>query len=144
MRNTTSSIDGGLGQPKTPYWGRNGKKVRKKKKNSDNFDDDSNFMDVVETWLYDGDSLLADVPLNEVSYKKYSKDKTKTDRKKINDSVSEISKDLRKIEQIVNNANKLRKDKNIDVKFWKRTQEQINSIDARFGKLSFELKKLMR
>lgn len=144
MSNTTSSIDGGLGQPKTPHWGKKGKKVKKKKANTDNYDDESNFLDVVESWMYGKNSLLGESSLNEVSYKKYSKDTSKTDRRKINDSISEISKDLRKIEQVVKNANRLRKEKNIDVKFWKKTQKQINSIDERFSKLSFELKKLMR
>lgn len=144
MSNTTSSMDGGLGQPKTPHWGRKGKKVKKKKKNTDNYDEQSNFMDVIESWLYGDGSLLGDVQLNEVSYKSYSKDTSKSDRKKINDSISEISKDLRRIEQIVKNANRLRKEKKLDVKFWKRTQKQINSIDERFAKLSFEMKKLMR
>ena len=137
-------MDGGLGQPKTPHWGRKGKKVKKKKKNIDNYDEQSNFMDVIESWLYGDGSLLGDVQLNEVSYKSYSKDTSKSDRKKINDSISEISKDLRRIEQIVKNANRLRKEKKLDVKFWKRTQKQINSIDERFAKLSFEMKKLMR
>lgn len=137
-------MDGGLGQPKTPHWGRKGKKVKKKKKNTDNYDEQSNFMDVIESWLYGDGSLLGDVQLNEVSYKSYSKDTSKSDRKKINDSISEISKDLRRIEQIVKNANRLRKEKKLDVKFWKRTQKQINSIDERFAKLSFEMKKLMR
>ena len=144
MSNTTSSIDGGLGQPKTPHWGKKGKKVKKKKANVDNYDDESNFLDVVESWICGANSILGETRLNEVSYKKYSKDTSKTDRRKINDSISEISNDLRKIEQVVKNANKLRKEKNIDVKFWKKTQKQINSIDERFSKLSFELKKLMR
>ena len=136
--NNTSSIDGGLGQPKSPYWGKKGKRKKtKKKKNTDNFDDESKFMDVVESWVdYE--------VLNEVSYKSYSKDSSKTDKKKLNDSISEISRDLRKIEQIVKNANRLRKEKSLDVKYWKRTKKQIDSIDDRFTKLSFELKKLMR
>lgn len=133
--NTTSNLDGGLGQPQTPF------AFRKDEKDPD---DDSYSEPVHETDILfkkfesNYKKMSAKIAaLNEVNYKDFKADDSKTERQKINSNVLEISKKLREVEQMINHARKLKTESGADQNvFWKGTLSSFLQIKERLNRLS--------
>ena len=131
--NTTSNLDGGMGQPQTPY------AFRKKEKQ---VDDVSYSVPVTEHFF----KKLSDTyiklheriqDLNEVSYNDYKVDDSKTERQKINSNILEINKKLREVEQMLNHAQKLKLETGSDqTVFWKGTRGSFLKIKERLTRLN--------
>ena len=110
--NTTSNLDGGLGQPKTPFAFR-----KKVKKPSDP--------------IYD---------VNEVAYKDWVSDESSTSKQKINKEISEVSKKLFEIDRMITRATKLKTEIGSENIFWKDTYSKFNKINERLLKISSKLR----
>lgn len=111
--NSTSNLDGGLGQPKTPFAFR-----KKVKKPCDP--------------IYD---------VNEVAYKDWASDESLTSKQKINKEISEVSKKLFEIDRMITRSKKLKTEIGADENiFWKDTYSKFNKINERLLKISSKLR----
>ena len=139
--NTTSNLDGGQGQPNTPY--AFGKKVRDP-------DDDSYSepVNTTERFFIKIDDIYNRLnekvqSLNELNYKDYKRDDTRSERQKINANISEINKKLREVEQMINHASKLKVESGSDqTVFWKGTLGNFSKINERLIRLSNKIREM--
>ena len=75
--------------------------------------------------------------INEISYNDYRDDHSKSERQKINDSILEINKRLREVEQMINHASKLKNEAGHSNEiFWKRTGNSFLKIKERLNRLT--------
>lgn len=130
--NTTSNLDGGEGQPNTPY------AFRKKVKNPKDLSYTQS-VNPTERFYRKWEVVFNDLQnsLNEVSYKDYKSDSTRNERQKINGHIIEINKKLREVEQMINHASKLKLETGSDqTVFWKGTLGNFLKIKERLNRLS--------
>ena len=127
--NVTSNLDGGLGQPSTPY--AFSKKVQVP-------DDEAYSEDVPDTNRFF--KQINDIyikALNELNYKTFKTDDTKTERQKINSNIMEINRTLREVERMISHASKLKTESGADqTVYWKGTLGSFNKIKERLNRLS--------
>lgn len=133
--NTTSNLDGGQGQPQTPY---------AFSKKAEEPDDAAYSEPVEETDLFY--KKIEDIynrintkvsSLREVKYSDYASDETQSPTKKINNHVLEINRKLREVEQMINHASRLKSESGSDqTVFWKRTIGSFVKIKERLNRLS--------
>lgn len=140
--NVTSNIDGGEGQPRTPYAFRKDEKDPKAK----SYGWESK---VPKTNLYFQkiqdiyNRLASDKLLNELSYNDFRNDDSLSERQKINTNILEIGKKLREVEQMVNHASKLKLESGADnTIFWKGTISKFTKINERLLRLSSKIKEI--
>lgn len=136
--NTTSNLDGGQGQPQTPY--AFSKKVidpddasySEPVEESDRF-----YKKIEDIYCKINDKVQS---LNEARYGDYVADDTQTERQKINNHVLEINKKLREVEQMVNHASRLKSESGSDQGvFWKKTAGSFIKIKERLNRLSSKI-----
>jgi len=73
----------------------------------------------------------------ELNYKDFKKDDTKNEKQKINNSILEINKKLREVEQMVNHAARLKIETGQDESvFWKGTARSFVKIKERLNRLT--------
>lgn len=136
--NTTSNLDGGQGQPQTPY------AFSKKVKEPDDVsysepveETDRFYKKIEDIYLRINTKVQS---LNEARYEDYVADDTKTQTQKINSHVLEINKKLREVEQMINHASRLKSESGSDQGvFWKRTIESFIKIRERLNRLSSKI-----
>lgn len=130
--NVTSNLDGGQGPQKTPF------AFSKKVKDPD---DDSYSEPVVHTERFykkieDSYNKLQK-QIQEINYKDFKTDSSKSTTQKINSNVLEINKKLREVEQMINHAAKLKTESGADqTVFWKGTIGSFLKIKERLNRLS--------
>lgn len=75
--------------------------------------------------------------IDEIAYKDFKKDDTKNEKQKINNSIIEINKKLREVEQMINHASRLKTEtgQNESV-FWKGTAKSFVKIKERLNRLT--------
>lgn len=121
--NTTSNLDGGQGQPKTPY--AFAKKVQDP-------DDPSYPEDVIVERFYKRISDLC-----EGDYKSFKRDDSRNEKQKINGNILEINRKLREVEQMIDHAKKLKLETGQDsTVYWKGTFDKFLKIKERLNRLS--------
>ena len=77
------------------------------------------------------------VKLNEVSYKNYKQDESKTAVQKINHNILEVNKKIRELAQKLNHSIKLKSESKLtDSIHWKRTNEALRKMHQRIAVLS--------
>lgn len=136
--NTTSNIDGGQGQPQTPY------AFSKKVIEPDDIsysepveDTDRFYKKIEDIYCKISDKVQS---LNEARYGDYAADDTQTHRQKINNHVLEINKKLREVEQMVNHASRLKSESGSNQGvFWKKTVGSFVKIKERLNRLSSKI-----
>ena len=136
--NVTSNIDGGEGQPKTPFAFRKDEKDPKTK----SYGWESK---VPKTNLYFQkiQDIYNRLSLNELSYSDFRNDDSLSERQKINTNILEIGKKLREVEQMVNHASKLKLESGADQSvFWKGTISKFTKINERLLRLSSKIREI--
>ena len=136
--NVTSNIDGGEGQPKTPFAFRKDEKDPKTK----SYGWESK---VPKTNLYFQkiEDIYNRLSLNELSYSDFRNDDSLSERQKINTNILEIGKKLREVEQMVNHASKLKLESGADQSvFWKGTISKFTKINERLLRLSSKIREI--
>lgn len=113
--NSTSNLDGGEGQQRTPYAFRNSIK-----KPSD---------------------TIYNKSMTEATYKDWRADESESPRQKINKSILNVAKSLVEIERTIGRVGKLKTEigANNDI-YWKRTQSKFVKINERFLKIASKLR----
>jgi len=78
--------------------------------------------------------------INEVSYKDYKKDDSKTSKKKINEAIHKVNSTLFKLEQVLRQNIKLKSEEfsDNDKVLWKTTEGKMNKIHNRMNTI-FEM-----
>lgn len=131
--NTTSNLDGGQGQPQTPY--AFSKKVQ-------NPEDVAYSNDVEHTNRFF--KQINDVYKNailELNYRDYKRDDTRTEKEKINSNIVEINRKLKEVEQMINHASRLKMESGSDQGiFWKGTLANFTKINERLIRLSSKIR----
>jgi hypothetical protein len=117
--NTTSNLDGGLGQPRTPFAFR-----KKVKKPNDDIYTESRSAGILE-----------------VAYKDWASDDSLSNKQKINKEISEVSKKLFEIDRMITRTSKFKNEIGADSTiFWKETCSKFNKINERLLKISSKLR----
>lgn len=146
--NTTSNLDGGFGQPKTPNAFHrstsSASDLRKQRRNatrSTGFDmpkqTKHNYKDKVdEMYQKSIDKLESVMKLSEAKYDDYRNDERGT-KDKINTTISEVNRRLYEIERELKHAVRLRNESDIDGDvFWKTTKRKFSKISERMLRIS--------
>lgn len=142
--NVTSNLDGGEGPPRTPN-------AFSKSNDEDDLDSDhievlgykkakktNNYIKAMERF-----ENRMEKQINEISYKEYKSDDTRKDYQKINDSIKKINSMMYKMERIVNQNSKLKKEAGVhNGQYWKSTQARFQKISERMIKVAQKLKEL--
>ena len=80
--------------------------------------------------------------MNEVSYKEYKKDESLSSKQKVNKAIKEVATKLYKIERIINQNIKLKKEDGVDSRqYWKSTRGSLYKISERMMRISEKLRK---
>ena len=80
--------------------------------------------------------------LSEISYKDYKRDESLTSIQKVNKSIKEVASKLYKIERIINQNIKLKKEDGVDNRqYWKSTRGNLHKISERMMRISEKLRK---
>jgi len=133
--NTTSNLDGGEGQPQTPY--AFNKKVVEP-------EDDGAYtepINLTDRFFKQIDDIYTRV--SEINYKDFKRDDSKTERTKINEHIIQINAKLREVEQMINHASRLKVESGADqTVFWKGTLRNFTKINERLLRLSNKIREM--
>jgi len=139
--NVTGNLDGGAGPPRTPYAFR--------KAGDDEKDEPKSYgyTKAKKTNLYtkklESFENKMENKINEISYKEYKRDDSMKDYQKINDSIKKINSMMYKMERIVNQNTKLKKESGVhNGQYWKSTQRRFEKISERMITVAQRLKEL--
>jgi hypothetical protein len=136
--NTTSNLDGGQGQPQTPYAFSKEVEEPDDAAYSEPVEETDRFYKKIEDIYYRINAKVGS--LNEARYSDYVADDTQTGRQKINNHVLEINKKLREVEQMINHASKFKSESGADQGvFWKKTVASFVKIKERLNRLSSKI-----
>jgi uncharacterized protein YoxC len=148
--NVTTNLDGGLGQPKTPFAFQNKPASDKDKdKEEDNMESQGYGKPVKKTNLYfkkmqEMQERLNGV-LSEVSYKQYKSEPGSTAHQKINKSIQEINRMMFEVERMLNHSAKLKQEAGADqTVFWKSTQTRFSKISERLLRINNKVRELSK
>jgi len=121
------SVTGGVAGYQTPYWG--SKKTKKKMK----------YPGVAEAMEQRYEKLIE-------GYREYAtSDPKKTPESKVNDTIIDVSRKLREIEEAVNNASRLKQESGVAREgYKKRTNKALDAISERLVKISERVRNLMQ
>ncbi len=136
--NTTSNLDGGLGQPKTPFAFQSGtSKDKKKERENATSSTGYGIVKVTNNYTKRKDEIFNRITsrideLNELRYTDYVADASQTAKQKINTSISEINRKVYEVDRMINHAIKLKTEAgmNQDI-FWKSTLGKFAKISER-------------
>lgn len=133
--NTTSNLDGGMGQPQTPYAFSKEVEEPDDAAYSEPVEETNLFYKKIED-IYNRVNIKV-ISLNEARYSDYASDETQSPTQKINNHVLEINKKLREVEQMISHASRLKSESGSDqTVFWKRTIGSFVKIKERLNRLS--------
>lgn len=83
--------------------------------------------------------------IKEVSYSDFKNDESSTFKQKINNSITEVNKQLYKLEQSVKQSIRLKTEMNVENKvFYKSTVNKFNKIQERLNRLSHNIRELSK
>ena len=84
--------------------------------------------------------------LNEITYRQYKYgDKETAPYKKVNQSIHNINSQLIKIERIINQNIRLKKESGVDnEQYWKSTKNKFQKVNERLMRISGKLRELWR
>ena len=132
--NVTSNLDGGEGQPNTPY--AFSKKVH--------IPDEEGYSEPVhptDRFFKQIDDIYRRV--NEANYNDFKKDDTRNERTKINEHIVLINRKLREVEQMINHASRLKLETGSNqTVFWKGTLNNFTKINERLIRLSNKIREM--
>lgn len=140
--NVTADLDGGLGQPKTPFAFEDPDHKKKKKALKGDAYVNIDVTQGGDTTMY-SEKIYKDIDniLAELSYNDFKNDDAGNSRQKINNSISEIGKKLREVEIAITHASKLKTETGADQSiFWKSTQGKFAKINERLIRLSTKIR----
>lgn len=147
--NTTSNLDGGEGQPRTPQsFQQNTPTAADKRKEYQNATSSTGMGVVNLTSDYTRrkneifDRIGAQIDsLSEIKYTDYAGDETTTASKKINKSIAEVNRRLHEIDRLVSHAMRLKSESglNQDV-FWESTKSKFSKISERMLQIGNKLR----
>lgn len=81
--------------------------------------------------------------LNEVSYKEFRKDETRTTTRKINDSIKNIHRIMYEVEKVVEHASKLKTEMAVDQRtLWRESRARLVKISERINRISKKIHEL--
>lgn len=81
--------------------------------------------------------------INEISYRQYMRQTDATPKQKINNSLKEMKKKVREIEQIARHNIRLKNEMDVNSgDYWKSTSKHLNYISEKLIKVSNQLKEL--
>lgn len=133
--NTTSNLDGGQGQPQTPYAFSKEVEEPDDVSYSEKVEETDRFYKKIEDIYYRINSKVNSI--NEAKYSDYAMDDTKSSTQKINSHILEINRKLREVEQMINHASRLKSESGSDQGiFWKKTVGSFVKIKERLNRLS--------
>jgi hypothetical protein len=146
--NTTANLDGGLGQPKTPHAFQNSKptskdkdKERKNATSSTGYGiakKTSNYVKRRDEMFLRAEELITKI--DEARYSDYAGDDSRSPKKKINQSISEINRRLYEIEHMLNHAMRLKRETGLEDVFWKSTKSRFSKISERMLRIGNKLR----
>lgn len=134
--NTTSNLDGGEGQIRTPgAFHRPSSSKEDMKKQYQNSTTSTGY-EIIES-LYDLGKRRIKKVLSEATYDEWASDDKQTPRQKLNAVINEVHRKLYEIEQTVKRANKFKGEGGMgqDV-YWKSTLPKLKKISERLLKIS--------
>ncbi len=83
--------------------------------------------------------------IDEISYKTFVSDETKSSKRKINDSINEINKKLQEVELMLKHNMKFKKENNADQTiFWKSTVSKFSKISERLIRMSHNIREFSK
>lgn len=81
--------------------------------------------------------------LEEGKYSDYKKDPSRPAHRKVNETIAEIEKALRVVEQLVSHSARLKQESGVSTDtYWKRSKEKLHKISERLSKIDHKLKDL--
>lgn len=150
--NTTSNLDGGEGQVKIPHaFQRNNPTKKDKQKERENATRSTGYNLAKKTNNYikrrnemieRGNKIVRN--LSEIKYSEYKTDDSKSQRKKINDSIRNVNRELIKIEREINHAMKLKNEIGMGDDFYKSTPKYLRKINERLLRISNKIREINR
>jgi hypothetical protein len=148
--NMTSNIDGGMGQPKTPFaFQRKRPTSSDKRKQRKNSTSSTGWEQATKTNRYfvRRDEMIQraiDVAqqLSEIKYKEFATDPAMSPKQKINMSIKEVNRLMYEIEGTVNRVSKLKTETGIDDVFWKSTRDRFMKISERMLRIGNKIREL--
>ena len=139
--NVTGNLDGGAGPPRTPYAFRKAGDDEKDEPKSYGYTKAKKTS--VYTKKLESFENKMERKINEISYKDYKRDDSMKDYQKINDSIKKINSMMYKMERIVNQNTKLKKESGVhNGQYWKSTQRRFEKISERMITVAQRLKEL--
>ena len=139
--NVTGNLDGGAGPPRTPYAFRKAGDDEKDEPKSYGYTKAKKTS--VYTKKLESFENKMERKINEISYKDYKRDESMKDYQKINDSIKKINSMMFKMERIVNQNVKLKKESGVNNgQYWKSTQNRFEKISERMITVAQRLKEL--
>jgi len=139
--NVTGNLDGGAGPPRTPYAFRKAGDDEKDEPKSYGYTKAKKTS--VYTKKLESFENKMEHKINEISYKDYKRDESMKDYQKINDSIKKINSMMFKMERIVNQNVKLKKESGVNNgQYWKSTQNRFEKISERMITVAQRLKEL--
>lgn len=83
--------------------------------------------------------------INELSYKDFVGDESKSNKTKINDSINQMNSKLHEIEMLLKHSMKFKKENNADQSiFWKSTVSKFSKISERLLKMSYNIREFSK
>lgn len=91
-------------------------------------------------------NIIKEELLKEVTYRQYKYEDVETPPyKKVNNSIHNINSQLIKIERIINQNIKLKKESGVDSEqYWKSTKSKFQKVNERLMRISGKLRELWR
>ncbi|WWT39308.1 hypothetical protein [Microcystis phage Mel-JY01] len=88
-------------------------------------------------------NVLNNTAVNEVSYKIYREDNTRTNTTKINQSIKEMNRLMYEIEKIVGHASRLKTEMNVDQRtLWSASRVRLRKISERLNRVNHKINEL--
>lgn len=146
--NSTSNLDGGLGQPKIPHAFQQNNPSKKDKEKERNNATRSTGYGIAPTTsdyikrrneIFNRAEKMID-QLDEVSYSDYRNDETASTKKKINTSIMEVNRRLYEVERMLTHAMRLKSESGADDVFWQSTKSRFSKISERMLRIGTKLR----
>lgn len=146
--NSTSNLDGGLGQPKIPHAFQQNNPSKKDKEKERNNATRSTGYGIAPTTsdyikrrneIFNRAEKMID-RLDEVSYSDYRNDETASTKKKINTSIMEVNRRLYEVERMLTHAMRLKSESGADDVFWQSTKSRFSKISERMLRIGTKLR----
>jgi hypothetical protein len=135
--NVTANMDGGEGPVKTPN--------AFSKSGEEDENDNAEVFDYkkVEENKSTYAKMMSQLHLQEASYNAYKKDDSMSNKKKVNQAISEINRKLFEVEKIMRQNVRLKTEVGVDNgQYWKGTKKKLGKISERILKIAHQFRNL--